>query len=300
VAPINTICANLTAPPLRLPIFFCDKILDLLGACVMARRLVNYKTIGGFKVLSQWRDDNGFIRFTLICKVCGKEFDRSFSCLNKYKIKSCGCNREFLKPLPDYINGFKVIEDLGTGVKGKDRRAIVECKMCRRIYEARVTKLRYNRSCGCAKGMGRPINRYRKSHPRLAHIYSGMKTRCYNQKIASFKHYGGRGISICDEWLKDSNLFCEWALSNGYKDDLTIDRIDNDKGYSPDNCRWVTYAVNTRNTRVVKMSMPLARKIRESDMKPLEIAKKYDVKLTSVYDIRLGRSWREESSGGAN
>ena len=260
----------------------------------MTRRYVNYKIINGFKVISQWYDKNNNLRFTIICKVCGREFDRSFSCLNKYKMKSCGCDRESqFKPLPDYINGFKIIECLGPAPKGKDRRAKVECKECGLVFESAVTKLRYNKSCGCVT-QGIVVSRYHKSHPRLMHIFSGMKMRCCNKKHPSYKNYGGRGITICDEWLSDANKFCEWSLSNGYEESLTIDRIDNDKGYSPDNCRWVTPALNARNTRVVKMSMPVARKIRGENMKPKDIAKKYGVKIGMVYDIRLGRSWREE------
>lgn len=260
----------------------------------MARRYVNYKTIDGFKVISQWYDKNNKLRFTIICKVCGKEFDRSFACLNKYKTKSCGCEGPSqFKPLPAYINGFKIIECLGPAPKGKDRRAKVECKVCYKIFESVPTKLNYYKSCGCVT-QGIIVSRYHKSHPRLMHIFSGMKMRCSNKNHPRYSDYGARGILICDEWLHDSNKFCEWALNNGYMDDLTIDRIDNDKGYSPDNCRWVSQAVNTRNTRCTKLTMDLAREIRDSNMKPKDIAKKYNVKLTSVYDVRLGRSWREE------
>jgi len=91
------------------------------------------------------------------------------------------------------------------------------------------------------------------SGTRLYGIWGKMKQRCQNPKDSNFKAYGGRGIKVCAEW-QDYRNFSAWAKLNGYSDDLTIDRKDNDKGYSPENCRWTdakAQANNRRNNRMV-------------------------------------------------
>lgn len=84
---------------------------------------------------------------------------------------------------------------------------------------------------------------------RLYNIWAGMKQRCYNVNCAYYKNYGGRGITVCDEWRTSYSAFKEWALANGYKDGLSLDRIDVDSGYSPSNCRWATAKEQSRNRR---------------------------------------------------
>ena len=92
---------------------------------------------------------------------------------------------------------------------------------------------------------------HRLNNTRLNRIWSDIKSRTLNLKYKNYLNYGGRGITVCEEWLDIQNFY-DWAMSNGYSDELSIDRIDNDGNYSPENCRWTTQTIQNRNRRIGK------------------------------------------------
>lgn len=106
-------------------------------------------------------------------------------------------------------------------------------------------------SCGC-KVYESKNQTHGMSHTRLYEIWCGMKKRCYNSKERVYNTYGGRGITVCDEWRNNFLAFYNWSMLNGYSDDLSIDRIDNDGNYEPSNCRWATFTQQQRNTSKTK------------------------------------------------
>lgn len=129
------------------------------------------------------------------------------------------------------------------------------------------------RSCGCSRRYNTGLYQHGLSDTRLHRIWRSIKDRCYNPNNQDYKHYGGRGISVCDEWKSDFMVFYKWALSTGYGEELTIDRIDTNGWYSPENCRWVSMieqSNNRRNNKVITFrgeSLTIAQWSRKTGVK---------------------------------
>src|ERR1043165_3062320 len=117
--------------------------------------------------------------------------------------------------------------------------------------EANCIKTGKTKSCGCFRRdettRRKTVHNFR-HHP-LYDIWCHIKDRCFNPKNPSYHNYGGRGITMCHEWRGDAKAFIEWCLANGWKDNLEIDREENDGDYCPSNCRFVTRLINSFNRR---------------------------------------------------
>jgi hypothetical protein len=129
-------------------------------------------------------------------------------------------------------------------------RCICDCGNEKDIFQSSLLRGLTN-SCGCLQNEIRILTHttHGASKTRLYKIFCCMLKRCYNEKASNYERYGGRGIRICDEWHNNFLTFQKWALSHGYNDNLSIDRINPNDNYYPENCRWVDDTAQTRNRR---------------------------------------------------
>ena len=156
-----------------------------------------------------------------------------------------------MKNLIGYKFGRLVVQEWHGKNKQGNNTWLCECE-CGNKVVVRTADLNngHTKSCGClAKDSFRKvITKHEKRNTRLYSIWANMRTRCNNQNTGCYDRYGGRGITICEEW-ESFETFHDWAMANGYSDELTLDRIENNAGYSPSNCRWASITVQNSNTR---------------------------------------------------
>ena len=140
------------------------------------------------------------------------------------------------------VHKLTIIEELKERDKYGNRQWLCKCD-CGNTKIYTTSNLNIVKGCGCAK------TKHNYSKTKLYRTYQRMKNRCYNKKFPHYKLYGGRGIKICDSCLNDFSLFKKWALENGYKEGLSIDRINPNGNYEPSNCRWITMLEQANNKR---------------------------------------------------
>ena len=152
-----------------------------------------------------------------------------------------------------------LIEDLGylypnENSKQKKRYGIYKCGFCGTKFKAQVQHINSGATISCGCYNKRRASETHKTHglgdTRLYIIWANIKKRTLNLKTVDYINYGDRGITICDDWKNDFMSFYNWAISNGYSEGLSIDRIDNSGNYCPENCRWTTSTIQNRNKRI--------------------------------------------------
>ena len=149
----------------------------------------------------------------------------------------------------------RYIKDLGMKLpkptsKRKSRYGLYRCEQCEIEFETIVLNAERNKIIKCKSCSQKT---HGQKGTRLYGIWEHMKSRCNNANTANFRSYGGKGIQVCEKWNNDFVAFMDWAIPNGYKEALTIDRINSDKDYSPHNCQWIPMLENIKRSTITRM-----------------------------------------------
>lgn len=188
------------------------------------------------------------------------------------KIRNCGCIGRTGNDLTGQRFGRLVaLKCCGTRTKRQNTIWLFQCDCgIQKEIESRAVVKGHTKSCGCLhadniKVQADRLRTHGLSDHRLYKIHHGMKQRCYNSNTKAYPRYGGRGIVIEEPWLSDASSFIDWALKEGWKRGLHVDRLDNDGPYAPWNCRVVTCKVNSNNTSRNRKEMVFGREMTVSE-----------------------------------
>lgn len=197
------------------------------------------------------RTNSGSVIYKCKCD-CGNIVNISSSGLRNKNTISCGCamGKDLTGKTFGRLTVLKKSEN-----KGNRRMWLCQCE-CGSIKIISAANLMGGKTLSCGCYQKEQTSKAKKIHgekeERLYRIWKNMKSRCYCSNKPDYHRYGGRGIEVCEEWKDNYLAFKEWALANGYKENLSIDRIDFDRNYEPDNCRWTTQRVQARNREMAE------------------------------------------------
>ena len=262
------------------------KFIDLTGQ--KSGKLTAIKRIG----TNKWKTA------IWLCKCeCGNTKNVSTTDFKANKVKSCGCLYK-INLIGKKFNKLTIIKEIG---KAKNGQSIWLCKCdC-----GNITKVMYGnlvkgtvKSCGCLRkeNIKNRIIKHNKSSTRLYTTFYKMKARCYNKNDPAYKNYGGRGIKVCDKWLDKENGFMNfynWAMDNGYdenknKKEQSLDRINVNGNYEPNNCRWATAKQQANNTRINHIINYCGKKYTLTQLSDF-----LGIKLNTLI-WRLNHNWKQE------
>ncbi len=251
---------------------------------------------------------NTIIRYVEVMCDCGNTLKQPFTNIKSGKRKNCGCRKEIPIIVPlnlEELNkrdfgDWEVIEEISAkrNEKGHIVRTVkAQCK-CGYIKETKLSNLiKRGKSCyGCfykkrLLEASTPFNKIKQS---LSPRFNNMKTRCYDKNFKDYKSYGAKGVTVCDEWLNSFDSFVEWSINNGFYIgcNLEIDRKENDKGYSPENCQYITKSENLLKMPCVNMTKEDVFFIRSEEFDISKI-KEYGYKRNIVKNILSGRTFKD-------
>lgn len=219
--------------------------------------------------------------------------------LTRGHVKSCGCMQgDRGNMIGKVVGRLTVIEYAGIAKSKNGHTARTwKCKcVCGNETIKTTQALRNGKSISCGCYRIEKTKAFATTHglskTRLYDTYLCMKARCYKPSTTYYENYGGRGIKVCDEWLNSFETFYKWAMENGYKDNLTIERKDNNGDYCPENCTWITQAEQNRNRRTSHFVTYNGQKMLLSDLVKLtglapQTITKYEQQYNYNYDLMV-------------